>query len=474
MLTIGIVPLHRTTFDSKWAVELWDRIRRTILSFIQSMDYNIDLQIVYPSEDIGYNGIVVDDKSALDTIELFRSKKVDSVVLLNLTFGDEISGACIAMEFKDKPIFLAATMEPEPLHDLKLRRSDSYTGTLALASALHRRRLPFIFLGVMSHDDELLKKSMEKVIRISYAYKRLIGSRIGIVGPRPDRFEAVVFNEAELMKRFNLRLVHISIAEILEEARRLEMDDKCVHDVLRDYTRLFSFNDNLREKFMKIAKLECVLRKCINSYALEGLAFKCWTEPQRYYGVAPCLVLSRLTDSGIMTSCEVDVYGLLSMLILYNISLNQNVPFFFDWTIPHSTKENAFLAWHCGNMPLSICKAGCKVSYQVRQALRFGWENAFGTSEGVLKPGDVTILRLMEYDGEFKMLIVKGRVLDEEVPFSGAAGWIEVSGVSSYSQLYDLLVKEGFPHHAALVHGDYVDELVELAKLLKIKTIVIK
>lgn len=474
MLSIGLIPLHRTTFDSEWALNLWERIKKTTLSIIQSKYSDTNIQVVYPSDEIGLNGIVIDDKSALDTIRQFKSRDVDAIVLINLTFGDEISGAYIAMEFKDKPVFIAATKEPDPLYDLKLRRSDSLTGTLALASALHRRRIPFIFLGIVSPEEDSFNEFIDKIIRVTYAYKSLVDSRIGIVGPRPDRFEAVVFNEEELMRRFNIRLVHLSIAEVIEEARRINDEDKCVQDTLSEYLSLFPVDDHVKDKYVKLAKLECVLRRNISNYFLNGIAFKCWTEPQRYYGIAPCLVLARLTNSGVMASCEVDVYGLLSMLILYGMNLKQNVPFFFDWTVPHPTKENVFLAWHCGNMPLSLCKSSCSLSHQVRQALRFGWDNTFGTSEGVVRPGDVTILRLMEYGGEFKMIIVKGKVLDEDVPYAGAGCWVEIPSIDDYSQLYGLLIREGLPHHAALIHGDYVEELIELARLLDIKTIVVK
>jgi len=42
--------------------------------------------------------------------------------------------------------------------------------------------------------------------------------------------------------------------------------------------------------------------------------------------------MGRLTDSGVMASCEVDIYGALTMLIQHRASLSKVAPHFIDWT----------------------------------------------------------------------------------------------------------------------------------------------
>ena len=104
----------------------------------------------------------------------------------------------------------------------------------------------------------------------------------------------------------------------------------------------------------RIADLESALKQFVKQKKLNGLGIQCWNAMQSVYGLSPCYTMGRMTDSGIMTSCEADIYGTLTMLIQYLASLETTAPHFIDWTIKHQEKDNVFLAWHCGNAPPSI------------------------------------------------------------------------------------------------------------------------
>ena len=173
-----------------------------------------------------------------------------------------------------------------------------------------------------------------------------------------------------------------------------------------------------------------------------------------------------------MTSCEVDIYGVLTMLIQYLASLKATPPHFIDWTIRHPEKPNVFLAWHCGNAPPSLAHPSCpaKIGYHSVLYRAVGVERSYGTVDVRLKPGVVTICRLVEYDGEFKMLITKGKVIDEGGEFRGSWSWVEVSDLE---KLYKVLVEEGFVHHASMIHGDYVEAIKQACQILGIKTVII-
>jgi L-fucose isomerase-like protein len=116
---------------------------------------------------------------------------------------------------------------------------------------------------------------------------------------------------------------------------------------------------------------------------------------QAVYGLSPCYVMGRMTDSGIMTSCEVDIYGTLTMIIQYLASLETTAPHFIDWTIKHQEKENVFLAWHCGNGPPSMQTITLKslsttTAYWESLGIGVPW-----TGEFQVKPG---ISNLMPFD----------------------------------------------------------------------------
>ena len=105
--------------------------------------------------------------------------------------------------------------------------------------------------------------------------------------------------------------------------------------------------------------------------------------------LSPCYVMGTLTDSGVMTSCEADIYGTLTMMIQYLASLETTAPHFIDWTIKHQEKENVFLAWHCGNAPPSMAckKPGITIKYHSILGESLGIERSMGTGEFQVKSG---------------------------------------------------------------------------------------
>jgi len=462
-IKVGFVPLHRRPFDEKWALELKERFVVAIKSGFGDV-----VDLVYPSEKDTKLGLVSDDDDAEAVAELFKREGVDSIVIAALTFGDELAGARVA-ELVRKPTVIYATKEPPTLPG-GFRRSDSFCGTLSLASALYRRGLPFLFGGIVLPEEEGFSRSFDAFVRAANVVRVFVGAKVGAVGPRPERFETVTFNEAAMAAKFSQRVVHVDLLEVVEEARRLSDDDPRVVKVVGEVAQQLDVSGAPREALVKLAKLEVVLRELAERRGLVGLGVRCWTELQRYYGVTPCLVMGRLTDSGIMASCEVDVYGALTMAMQHAASLGKAVPFFIDWTIQHPTKGNVFLAWHCGNLPPSLCHGVCKLGFHSVMHREVGAERCYGTVDGRMKPGVVTISRLVEYNSEFKLFLTKGRIVEEPGEFRGSWAWVEVPDLD---KVYRTLIEEGFVHHASMVHGDLTEPLAAAAKLLGVKVIAV-
>jgi L-fucose isomerase-like protein len=193
---------------------------------------------------------------------------------------------------------------------------------------------------------------------------------------------------------------------------------------------------------------------------------------QEIYGISPCYAMGRLTDQGVMTSCEVDVYGALTMLFQYLASNKTTVPHFIDWTIKHQSQENTFLAWHCGNAPPSlVCPSDkAKVRYHSILGESLGIERSRGTVEFQLKSGTVTLCRLQEHEGDFKMLITTGEAVHADQNLRGSWSWIRVDDLD---ELYGTLISEGFVHHASLIHGDYTESITNACSYLDIEPVIV-
>ncbi|GAG56443.1 unnamed protein product, partial [marine sediment metagenome] len=128
---------------------------------------------------------------------------------------------------------------------------------------------------------------------------------------------------------------------------------------------------------------ENVLKKYAAEENLSGFAIQCWTAMQEEIGVSPCLSMGRLTDSGIMCACEVDIYGAITMAVQHLLTFKQDVPHFIDWTIQNQENENMLLAWHCGNAPISLKCKSCMPQINTHSVLgwQIGYDKSYGTAE---------------------------------------------------------------------------------------------
>ncbi|GAF74691.1 unnamed protein product, partial [marine sediment metagenome] len=148
-IKIGFIPSYRFHF-SEWDLKLYNES----LSVLKKIK---NIEVVTPkfiskagykhSEPFKKHGAINHLDEAEVAAEYFRSQKVDALIIAALDFGDERSSSKIA-EMLDVPVLLFATKEPPALNDQGLSRvSDSYCGTLSIASALYRRKLKFHFAG---------------------------------------------------------------------------------------------------------------------------------------------------------------------------------------------------------------------------------------------------------------------------------------------------------------------------------------
>ena len=446
---IGFVPSHRAMFRDDISSNMRNRTLK-VLSSIKG------LEVVAPNEKLTRNGLVRDDEDAEKTIELFKQAKVDGLIIGAMNFGDEISAVSVASAFPKCPKLLFAIKE-EPTVTGRDRR-DSFCGTLSIASGLYRRNLPFLFAGVYLPEETAFKDSATNLVRVCNVVNGFRGTKIGLVGPRPERFETCAFNEVALLKEFEQRVVPVSSADIFFAANEIPENDSELQETIREISSQSETSDLGKGVLEKMARLECALRRFVKERKLAGMGIRCWPTTIRSYGVLPCHTMGRLTDQGIMSSCEADVYGALSMVLQYLVTLQSMVPHFIDWTVQHPTLKDVFLAWHCGNAPPTLACEDCKVQV-----------TSIGQGSFKLKTGVVTICRLVEYDGMFKLLVTKGEAItDEPIPQTGS--WVKVPDLE---KLYRTLVEGGFVHHASMIHGDCTQALSDSCKFLGIETVIV-
>ncbi len=463
-IKIGFVPAHREPFDEEWAAAM----RKRCLDAFSEIPH---MEIVVPDDKLTIGGCVRNDDEAEKTIRFFQEEGIDGLIIGTMTFGDEVSALAVATAFNSLPLMLFGTKEGVFTEDGG-RRSDSFCGTLSISSGLYRRRIPFSFAGIVFPEEEEFIGFVGDFLRVCNITTGFVGANIGLVGPRPERFETCIFSEDELIRQFKQRVVPVSLPDIMKVADAHGENASAIREVIQDMRKQADLSELSGEAVEKIAGLEFALSKFAEVKKLSAMGIQCWTAMQEVYGISPCYAMGRLTDRGIMTSCEVDIYGALTMLIQYLAALNAIPPHFIDWTIRHQERENTFFAWHCGNAPPSLACEGMKVkiSYQSVLGKSLGIECSQGTAEFQLKPGTVTLCRLQESEGDFRMLVTTGEAVQSDQTLRGSWSWIKVNDLDT---LYETLVKEGFVHHASLIHGDYARAIIDACLFLGIEPVTV-
>lgn len=475
---LGFVPSYRFRF-SPWCAKMRDE-SLAVLRSIEGVEVVVPEAAPEGTEPDPANGTTrTGAVSGLDEGEgigeFFRREGVDGLVLCPLDFGDERSASKIAEKLR-VPVLLYATKEPPAVDDASLARvSDSYCGNLSMASGLYRRFIPFRYGGIFFPDDPELRYEFETFAAAVAVVKHMKGARIGQVGVRPVTFETVAYDEVAMIEKFQQNVIPANLSDLVAQAKSYADDDPEVLAVIEDMRDSVAEVTVAEDYMINEAKMELALRKFWTDNKLSAMAVQCWPSIQRDMGISVCALYGRMTEQDMLTACEVDVVGALSMMVNYYAGMGRIKPHFIDWTIQHRENENWLLAWHCGNAPVSLAADPDKAALRTRRDM-VGEEEileedpAAGLYQFQLKPGKVTFCRLAEYANQWKMLIATGEIIPSEEELAGTWSWVEVS---DHAELYRTLVEEGFIHHASMIHGDQTDILLEVCAFLDIEPVVV-
>ncbi|MBN2046427.1 MAG: hypothetical protein JW750_01190 [Anaerolineaceae bacterium] len=474
-IRLGFVPTFRFAAN-EWCMQM----RRSGIEQLRQIDA---VELVFPQTDeegVALPGIPSGAINTLDQAEVlsdyFIQQKVDAILICPLDFGDERASVKVAERLR-LPTMLYATKEPPVPAGVSMARvSDSYCGTLSIAAGLKRRGIPFHFGGIFFHEDPEFRSAVDTFIRAVSVVKAMRGARVGQVGQRPASFETVAYDEVAMAKQFGQNVVHADLSQITRVMDQLADDSETVLKVFDSMEAELDEISINPFQIIQMAKLELALKQFCQQNHLSALAMQCWPNIQQMIGVSTCAVFGRLTNQGYLTACEADVVGALSMLAQYAGALGKTPPHFIDWTIRHREDPNQFLAWHCGNAPVSLARPDTMRALRSRYDMTGSAEQPdeddpqAGLYQFQLMPGEVSICRLAEYDGVWKMLIASGEIVPSDDVLAGTWSWVRVK---DHDRLYRTLVEEGFIHHASMIHMDQRAVLELACKFLGIKTVIV-
>ncbi len=442
-IRLGYAPTRRSIFSApdarKYRGIIADKLDELGIDYVDITDVNDE-------------GLLFCEEDRLKILEKFRAEHVDGLFLPHCNFGTEFMCARLAKDL-GVPVLLWGPLDERPEPD-GTRPRDSQCGLFATGKVLRRFNVPFTYMTNCRVDDPVFERGLRDFIAVCNVVKTFHEARILQIGPRPYEFYSTMCNEGELLERFNIECVPVPLPELTRAVA--EAKAEATGDGTSDIEKQIAwirerYDVNCSEEQLEtVAGMAVSMRRMLKAYHCTAGCIQCWNELQHELGIMPCAANSILNEEGYPISCETDVHGSITSLLVEAAAMNERRSFFADWTIRHPDEPNGELLQHCGPWPCSVACERPKVCVP----LAFNYNGAV-TAEA--KHGELTIARFDGDHGQYSLLLGNAEGIDGPNG-KGTYLWIKVANIK---RLEAKIVEGPYIHHCTAIHGNVVPILYE-------------
>lgn len=443
---LGYAPTRRFVFSAEDAFKYKVLIKEKIESFGMDIDI-VDL------EGINEEGLLYDDNINADSlVDRFKKEGVDAVFFPHCNFGTEDTVARVGKAL-GKPVLLWGPRDESPLED-GMRLRDTQCGLFATGKVLRRFNVPFTYVTNSRIDDPVFERGFTNFVAAANVVRSFRSLRILQIGPRPSSFWTMMCNEGELLERFGIEIHPITLVDIQRETKRIEKNGSPELAEAVDYIkRKLDWSEVAEADVIRIAALKAAMKSFAVRTGSSAIAIQCWSSLQDAMGIMPCLANAILTDEQIPVTCETDIHGAITSIMVQAATMNQHPTFFADLTVRHPENANGELLFHCGNFPVSMT---VEDKPRLRKHFLFD-DHSPGTHEGEVKGGDMTLARFDGDHGDYQLFLGKARGI--KGPYTrGSYVWVEVNDWPLWEEK---LVKGPYVHHSVGIHANVIPALYE-------------
>jgi L-fucose isomerase-like protein len=445
---IGLAPTRRNVFSVEDSLKYKGLIEKKLKSW--GVDFvNLD--------SLNKEGLLFDRHEVDRAAKIFIDAGVDAVFSPHVNFGTEDAVAKLAKAV-GKPFLLWGPRDESPLPDGS-RLRDTQCGLFATSKILGRYGVPFSYIVNSRVDSPVFERGFKIFTAAARAANAFLKARIGQIDTRPGDFYTVMVNEGELLERWGIETVPITLVDVEKNVLGMVKGDKRVKDEVASLKARVTFKDMDDEAIGRVAALKLMLLDWAKKEELTGIAFQCWDALQLALGIVPCFVDSELTALGIPVACETDINGALTSILLQNASTVETPTFFCDLTIRHPENDNGELLWHCGPFPHELASDKKKAFVGGHFILP---SHAPGTGNWEIRGGDITVARFDGLRGEYSLFMGHGK--GSKGPFTlGTYVWVEVPDWPLWEEKF---IYGPYIHHVVAVHDTAAYALYEATRFI--------
>jgi L-fucose isomerase-like protein len=447
-IKIGFAPTRRNIFSADAAIEYADKTRAKL----------DELKVNYVDiKDVNADGLLYDDDGMHKIAAKFQAAHIDGLFLANENFGTEFECARLAKQF-NVPVLLWGPKDEAPAADGS-RLRDTQCGLFAIGKVLRRFNVPFTYLVNVDIDDPEFARGVEDFLKVCNIVKTFKQTRILQVGPRPFDFWSTMVNEGELLEKFNISLSPIPLPELVDEIHDLQ--DKKDPEISATVAHLREIAEvQIADKDLDmVAALKVALKRKMVQYGCNAGAIQCWTALQDEIGILPYASESLLQDEGMPVTCETDIHGVISELLVEAATMGEHRAIFADVNCRHPENPNGELLQHLGVFPFSTAK---NKPILPKSHFVFDYPGSVGFEA---QDGHYTLCRFDGDHGEYSLLL--GNAETTPGPYEqGTYVWLQFANLNRFETK---LVYGPYIHHIAAVRDDVVPVLYEACKYLNVK-----
>jgi L-fucose isomerase-like protein len=282
-------------------------------------------------------------------------------------------------------ITLAALTTQLPVGVWAIDERYSLPGCALAIGALRQLEWPSAMIHGSAHQPHVRDK-IDLLASVAHTKNRLMGSRIGTVGPLFQVQIASHYNPLTLLKRFGTWVVDIPLAVVRQTITDRCMDKKAIQRELERVKETFDVRaDN--DLIKRGIEIHLAFKWLVNEHRLDGLAVECYSQVIPELGINPCF---GYTSDDYLLACEGDVVLCLCYLMISYSGVGQ------PWTADlFALNEDGSIRWkHCAG-PASLSARGTRPILGEQEApAMLALENKFLTCRPKIPQGPVTLFRL--------------------------------------------------------------------------------
>ncbi|WP_270516324.1 L-fucose/L-arabinose isomerase family protein [Pediococcus acidilactici] len=446
-IKLGFAPTRRNIFSADAAIEFANLTRNKL----DNMGVNyVDIK------EVNADGLLYNDDAMHKIAKKFKSENIDGLFLANENFGTEYECARLAKQL-NVPVLLWGPKDEAPAADGS-RLRDTQCGLFAIGKVLRRFNIPFTYLVNVDIDDPEFERGVQDFIKVCNVVKTFKNTRVLQVGPRPFDFWSTMANEGELLEKFNISLSPIPLEELVQEIHQLQnSNDSEITKTINKLKEIADIDINDNDLNM-IAALKVALSNKMKQYGCNSGVIQCWTALQDEIGILPYASESLLQDEGTPVTCETDIHGVISELLVEAATMDDQKAVFADVNCRHPENPNGELLQHLGVFPFSTAKNKPKLP---KSHFVFDYPGSVGFEA---QDGNYTLCRFDGDHGNYSLLM--GNAKTTPGPYEqGTYLWLQFQNLNRFETK---LVYGPYIHHIAAVRADVVPVLYEACKYLNL------